>query len=102
MDEEQVVNLSELSSIEEEYQLMEFLESKFSLATKNNKNNESTLRQFQSQMTRLLSKNNENIINILYDNTDKIIKMYEDLKNTKEDLIKSKRNMDSLSNQILM
>ena len=97
---EEEIFYSELCKIDDEYQLMEFIEDKFT--SKNSKNTESNIKYFQNLLSKFLNKNNENIINKLYDNTDKIIKMYKDLKLTKEDLIKSKRNIDSLSNQILM
>ena len=97
--EEEIYYL-DLIKIEDEYQLMEFIEEKFT--SKNTKNTEANLKHFQNLLSKHLNKNKENVLNKLYENTDKIIKMYQDIKITKEDLIKSKRNIDSLSNQILM
>jgi hypothetical protein len=97
---EEEIYYSDLIKIEDEYQLMEFIEEKFT--SKNSKNTETNLKHFQILLTKQLNKYKENVLNKLYENTDKIIKMYQDIKITKEDLIKSKRNIDSLSNQILM
>lgn len=97
---EEEIYYSDLIKIEDEYQLMEFIEDKFT--SKNNKNSEANLKHFQSLLSKHLNKNKENVLNKLYENTDKIIKMYQDIKITKEDLLRSKRNIDSLSNQILM
>jgi len=97
---EEEICYSDLIRIEDEYQLLEFIEEKFT--SKNNKNTEANLKHFQNLISKFLVKNKENILNKLYENTNNIIKMYQDLKITKEDLTKSKRNLDILSNQILM
>lgn len=97
---EEEIYYSDLIKIQDEYQLMEFIEEKFT--SKNSKNTEANLKHFQNLLNKFINKNNENILDKLFENTEKIIKMYQDLKITKEDLTKSKRNIDSLSNQILM
>jgi aromatic ring hydroxylase len=90
----------DLIRIEDEYQLMEFIEEKFT--SKNSKNTEANLKHFKNLLSKHLNKNKENVLINLNETTDKIIKMYQDINITKDDLIKSKRNIDSLSNQILM
>jgi len=97
---EEEIHYSDLIKIQDEYQLMEFIEEKFT--SKNSKNTEANLKNFLNLLNKFTNKNNENILEKLFENTEKIIKMYQDLKITKEDFTKSKRNIDSLSNQILM
>ncbi len=97
---EEEIYYSDLVKIEDEYQLMEFIEEKYT--SKNTRNTEANLKHFHNLLNKFINKNSENILENLYANTENIVKMYRDLKITNEDFSKSKRNIDSLSNQILM
>lgn len=97
---EEEINIPELLKIKDEYQLMEFIEENYS--SKNIKDTESSIKKFQNCITKYLNKNNDLIIKKLFEQTENIMKMFQDLKITKEELIKSKHGIDSISNHVLM
>ncbi len=97
---EEDLNITDFLKIKDEYQLMEFIEEKY--YSKNLKETESSIKNFQNYITKYLNKNNDTIIKKLFDQTENIMKMLQDLKITKEELLKSQNKIDSISNQILM
>jgi hypothetical protein len=65
-------------------------------------NNINSLNTFSYKITQTINTNENLFKNLILNNTDNIIKMFNNIKVVKDELNKSKRGMDAISSQMLM